>query len=161
MRAVFNMTYVLGILLFGALIWYFGIYAEKRKTKKVRKQLLSGEKSYLVHWTYEKEFDFAEFQASDNELRLFKKKLTNVTEVYICNDGILLGEDLYFSWNKYAKFKELKITMDEPPCILFNIEYQVGQSKNIVKFLIPIPAEKELEAVSVLDHLVGKVKYDY
>jgi hypothetical protein len=155
------MTYVLGILLFIGLIWYFGVYAEKKKTKKVRKQLISGEKSYIVHWTYEMDFNFAEFQAKDNQLRLYKKKLSNVKEVYICNDGILLGEDLYFSWNKYAKFCDLKITMGEPPCIFFHIEYQVGQSKNIVKFSIPIPPERELEAVSVLDHLVGTVRYDY
>jgi hypothetical protein len=155
------MTYVLGILLFIGLIWYFGVYAEKKKTKTVRKQLISSEKSYIVHWTYERDFNFAEFQAKDNELRLFKKKLSNVKEVYICNDGILLGEGLYFSWNKYAKFCDLKITLDEPPCIFFHIEYQVGQSKNIVKFSIPIPPERELEAVSVLDHLVGTVRYDY
>jgi hypothetical protein len=155
------MTYILGLLLFAGLIWYFGIYVEKKRTKKVRKQLINGEKEFLVHWTYEKDFDFANFQAADNGLRLFKKKLSNVKDVYICQEGILLGEELYFSWEKYAKFIELKITKEEPACIFFFIEYQAGDSRNYVRFLIPIPKDKELEAVMVLDRLIGTVRYEY
>jgi hypothetical protein len=155
------MTYILGLLLFIVIIWGFGIYVEKKRTKRVRKQLVNGSRKYIVHWNYEEDLDFAEVQTRDNGLRLSKKKLSNVKDVYICQEGILLGEEVYLSWEKYAKFKELKITNEEPSCIAFLIEYQTEKSSNEVKIFIPIPKEKELEAVLVLDRLIGTVHYEY
>ncbi|HLO12189.1 MAG TPA: hypothetical protein VK190_08150 [Pseudoneobacillus sp.] len=155
------MSFVFGIILFAGIIWYFGIFAEKKQTKKVRKQIVSGNKDFLVHWTYDPAINLAEFQDDNGGYRLYKNNLTYVKEVYICSDGILIGEDLFISWKRYSQFRDLRITTGEHPCVIFIIEYKVGQFDNVVKLLLPIPKGKELEAVSVLDRLVGTVKYDY
>ncbi|AGK53852.1 hypothetical protein [Bacillus sp. 1NLA3E] len=157
----FYLPFIIGFILLMGLIVYSIVWYTKKKTQKVRSKILSGEKSFLVHWTYDDTINIAEFQGIGSALFWYKKKLSDCKEVYICSDGILLGNVIFYSWNQFSKFKQLRIKTGNPPCIQFKIEFSAGESETIAEFFIPIPQGKQQEAESVLNTLYGMVQIDF
>lgn len=155
----FYLPFILGFIILLAITIYFSFWLSKRKTIAVRKEIFNGSRKFLIHWTYNS-MNFGDFQGKGSAFNFYKKKLSNVKEVYICEDGILVGDVIFYSWNRFAEFKKLEITTDNPPCILFKIEYEVGDTSSIAEFSIPIPAGKVHEAESVLQTLYGIVRFD-
>lgn len=133
----------------------------KKKTNSVRKKILSGDKAVLAHWMYDDSIQFASFQVKGSALSWYKKKLEHVKEVYICPDGVLIGDVIFYNWNRLAYFKELTITNGNPACIFIKIEFSAGETETIAEFQIPIPSGKEQEAEAVLDTLYGIVRFSY
>jgi hypothetical protein len=145
----------MGIIVY-SMTWY-----TKKKTRTVRSKLLNGNKTFLVHWRYDDTINIAEYQGIGSALFWYKKKLADCKEVYICSDGILLGNVIFYSWDRFSRFKQLRIKTGNPPCIQFKIEFSAGESETIAEFFIPIPPGKEAEAKSALDILYGMVQFDY
>lgn len=156
---VFFLTFFIGIILVIGIIFYLIFGYTNKKTFAVRSQILSGTKTFLAHWKYDN-INIADYQPFGSGLTLYKKKLADVKEIYICSDGILFGDVVFYSWNRLATFKKLEIKAGNPFSIHFKIEYGSGDSETINEFYIPIPEEKELEAKSVVDTLSGFVQFD-
>lgn len=155
------LPFIIGIILIIGIAIYSLFWFTKRKTNSVRKKILSGDKAYLAHWTYDDSINFASFQGKGSALSWYKKKLVDVKEVFICPDGVLIGDVIFYSWNRFAYFKQLEITSESPPCILFKIEFSAGETETIAEFQVPIPKGKEQEAETVLDALYGIVRFSY
>lgn len=153
------MLYVLvfgGIALICIAIFYFIIWLNDRKTVKVRNQILSGEKEYLVQWTLDNHVNFAEFQKGNGAFRGYKKKLHKVKDIYLCYDGILLDSVLFYSWERFVKGLYLGIHEGNPTCLRVRILYEAGDSSTMVDFLVPITSGKESEVQAVIDKLYEK-----
>jgi hypothetical protein len=153
------MLYVLvfgGIALLCVVLFYFIIWSNKRKTVKVRNKILNGEKRCLVQWRLDEHVNFAGFQKSNGAFRGYKKHLNKVKEIYLCDDGILLDSVLFYSWDRFTKELYLGIQEGNPTCLRVRILYEVGDSSNLVDFLVPITPGKEYEVQDVLDHLYEK-----
>jgi hypothetical protein len=153
------MLYVLvfgGIALLCVVIFYFIIWLNKRKTAKVRDQILNGEKEYLVRWTLEHHVNFADYQKGNGAFRGYKRKLHEVKDIYLCEDGILLDSVLFYSWDQHTKGLYLGIQEGNPTCLHVRILYEAGDSSNLVDFLVPITPGKEYEVQDVLDQLYEK-----
>lgn len=157
----FYLPFIIGILLLIGISIYSLFWFTKKKTNSVRKKIFSGDKPYLSHWCYDDSINFASFQGRASALSWYRKKLEHVKEVYICPDGVLIGDVIFYSWNRFAYFKELKITNGNPACIFVKIEFSAGETETIAEFQIPIPPGKEQEAEEVLDTLYGIVRFCY
>lgn len=157
----FYLPFLIGIILLIGITIYSLFWFTKQKTNSVRKKILSGDKSFLAHWQYDGTINFASFQGRGSALSWYKKKLTDVKEVYICPDGVLIGDVIFYSWNRFAYFKQLEIISESPACILFKIEFSAGETETIAEFQVPIPHGKEQEAETVLDALYGIVRFSY
>lgn len=157
----FYLPFIIGIILLIGISVYSLFWFTKKKTNSVRKKILNGTKPYLAHWIYNGSINFASYQNKGSALSWYKKKLVNVKEVFICPDGVLIDDVIFYSWNRFAYFKELLITNGDPPCIFIKIEFSAGETETVAEFQIPIPLGKEQEAESVLDTLYGIVKFSY
>lgn len=157
----FYLPFIIGIIFIIGIAVYSLFWFTKKNTNSVRKQILAGEKDFLAHWTYDDSINFASFQGRGSALSWYKKKLTNVKEVYICPDGVLIGDVIFYNWNRFAYFKALEITNGSPACIFVKIEFSAGETETIAEFQIPIPPGKEQEAEAVLDTLYGIVRFIY
>jgi hypothetical protein len=153
----FYLPFFLTIVVLVALTVLGVIWLDKKETKKAREEILNGTKPFLVHWTYETNA-IANAQMNRSSLLRYKMKLPYVQEIYICDDGILIGDLVFFSWKRFAKFEQLGITNETPPCILFDIEYGAGDTASQAKFLIPIPPGKKHEAEAALKILYEVVR---
>jgi hypothetical protein len=157
----FYLPFLIGFILLIAISIYSIFWFTNKKTNSVRRKLLNGEKTYLVHWIYPDAIDFASFQGRDSALSWYKNKLKNISEVFICPDGVLIGDVIFYSWNRFAYFKKLEITSGEPACIFFKIEFLAGETNTVAEFFVPIPDGKEREAEDVLDALYGIDRFNY
>lgn len=150
--------YVLaGTFLLGLIIYFLIRWIDRKKTLAVKKEIDDGTKEFLAHWTYEPN-QIASVQPKGSTLKPYRKKLPQATEVYICSDGVLIGDIIFISWKRFAQFQRLEVYQES---ILFQIEFGFGDSKQIGLFLIPIPREREAEALAVLENLYRVVKWDY
>lgn len=156
----FYLPVLIGVISLLGISFYSIFLFTSKRSRKVKEQILNGNKQYIVHWIYSPNVDLFSFQKKGSPLRFYKKKLSNIHEIYICSDGVLFGDVLFYDWGRFAKYKKLAITTDQPPCIQFKIEFGDFDTATIVEFFIPIPKGKELEAVSVVKSLYGKVPID-
>jgi hypothetical protein len=150
--------YVLvGTVLVGVVTYYMIRWLDRKKTLAAKKELEEGNKEFLAHWTYQPD-QIASVQPKGSALKPYRKKLPQAAEVYICRDGVLIGDIIFISWKRLAQFQRLEVYQD---CIWFQIEFGFGDTKQISLFVIPIPVGREAEALAVLENLYRVVKWDY
>ncbi|MHC0037517.1 hypothetical protein [Pseudoneobacillus sp. C159] len=150
--------YVLaGTFLLGLLTYYLIRWLDRKKTIAVKKVIDDGTKEFLAHWTYEPN-QIASVQPKGSALKSYRKTLPQATEVYICTDGVLIGDIIFIAWNRLAQFQRLEVYQES---LLFQIEFGFGDTKQISLFFIPIPKGKEAEALAVMESLYRVVKWDY
>jgi hypothetical protein len=157
---VFWLMVAIGLILLFVGTYYLVLWLNKRDTQLARQKILSGTKPFIAHWTYEAN-QIADVQPKGGTLKVYRKRLPDAKEVYICSDGLLIGDVCFINWKRFAEFQQLEIVSGNPLCILFKIEYEVGESKRVDEFLIPIPLGKEAEAEAVLEELYGIVRWDH
>ncbi|MDP4084903.1 MAG: hypothetical protein Q8934_09840 [Bacillota bacterium] len=151
----FYLPVIISFISLLGITFYSIFFFTKKKTRLIRNQILSGRKPFLAHWTYESA-NIGALQGKGSPFKFYKQKLSVIKEIYICTDGILFGDSLFYDWGHFAKYKKLAITTDTPPCLQFKIEFGTFDTETLVEFLIPIPEGKELEAISVVNSLYGK-----
>lgn len=153
----FYLPVIISIISLLGISFYSVFLFTRKSTKKVRQQILNGKKPFLAHWTYPL-VNISALQEKGSPFRFYGRQLSEIKELYICSDGILFGDVLFYDWGRFAKYKKLAITTEQPPCLQFNIEFGSFDATTVVEFVIPIPPGKELEAVSVMNALYGKVQ---
>jgi hypothetical protein len=150
---------MLYVIVFGGMavlivgIIYFIMWSNQQQTKKVRQEIVNGEREYLVHWPYDDSIQFEKFQGNGSAFHYYKKKLPQIKEVYICWDGILLGDVVFYSWAKHTQGVDLVVESGNPSCIKVKIVYAAGDSNTVAEFKVPIPVGKEQEAEAVIARL--------
>jgi hypothetical protein len=150
---------LLYVIVFGGMVVlivgliYFIMWSNNQKTKKVRQEIVNGEREYLVHWQYDDRIQFEKFQDNGSAFRYYKKKLPQIKEVFICWDGILLGDVVFYSWAKHTQGVDLVVESGTPSCIKVKIVYAAGDSNSVAEFKVPIPVGKEQEAEEVIARL--------
>lgn len=143
---------MIGLLLLMGALFCLIFWHSHRNAVMVRRAILRGKKRYLIYWAYEPN-QIVSVQKKGSSLRLYRKKLSKVRDVYICEDGILIGDLIFYRWEPSVEFKRVEIARGTPSCIQFMVDYGTGDSRSFAQFWIPIPKGSENEAETVLHML--------